>query len=560
MKHPVIAIGLDAADPEFLEPWMEQGHLKTLARIRQSGAYAHIHGYVNYKTTPQVEFSSTEPLWVQFSTGCLPEKTGFWDTITYDPKTYSVGCDAYHGGYDYQEYKPFYSLGDKYRVAAFDVPVSGLADQVNGLQVLGWGGHFPFVPSVSEPANLLPSIVEKYGTNPVLRRDSGNWWSDKYKAWVQQAIADSLTTRTQILRELLEQERWDLFVTGLGETHTAGHDLYDRSQPDHLLHGRLTQNGTQPDLMLQAYQRVDQALGEVLKSAPQDAYVMIFSVHGMGANLTDQMSMFFLAELLYRYNFPGQVALAPGKVGTTPIPPIAKPIRGSWAGEIWRKIHEPNPIKRVLNNWLPKQFLEEGKFGLLSPYPLLRDRVELGWMPAFWYKPLWPKMKAFAMPAFADGHIRINLKGREQDGIVEPEEYDQVCQELEEMLLRLTDGRTGKPLVREVVRTRINPLDMDPKLPDPDLVVCWHEIPTDVVDSPDYGRIGPIALNRPGGHRARGFMMIQGPGIEAGTVVADGAPVDLPATILNLMGAPIPDYFDGKPLLEPAKAAPTVQV
>jgi len=559
VKHPVIAIGLDAADPAFLEPWMEQGYLKNLACLRQKGAYGRIHGYVNYHTKQTVEFSSTEPLWVQFSTGCLPDKTGFWDTITYDPQTYGVGCDAIHGGYDYQEYEPFYALGKDYRVAAFDVPVSGLSKGVNGFQVLGWGGHFPFVPSISEPAHLLPQIIEKYGKNPVLRRDSGNWWNDQYKDWVRQAIAHSLTTRTQILRELLEQERWDLFITGFGETHTAGHDLYDRSQPDHLLHHHLTCNGTEPDPMLEAFQRVDQAVGNVLQSAPKDAYIMVFSVHGMGANLTDQLSMFFLAEVLYRYNFPGKVALAPGKLGTTPPPPVTQPIRGSWGGEIWRKIDEPNPVKRFLNNWMPKQLMEEGQLGLLSPYPLMRERVELGWMPAFWYKPLWPQMKAFAMPAFADGHIRINLKGREQHGIVEAEDYDQVCRELEDILYRLVDGRTGKPLVKQVVRTRMNPLDTDPKLPDPDLVVCWHEIPTDVVDSPDVGRIGPISLNRPGGHRARGFMMLQGPGIEAGTVVDDGAPIDLAPTILNLMGAPIPDYFDGKPLLDPAKVASKVE-
>lgn len=558
MKHPVVAIGLDAADPAFLEPWMDKGYLKNLARIRQGGAYGQLHGYVNYKTGP-VEFSSTEPLWVQFSTGCLPEKTGFWDTVTYDPKTYTVGCDAYYGGYDYKEYEPFYALGDDYRVAAFDVPVSGLSKNLNGVQVLGWGGHFPFVPSVSEPANLLPEIMENYGPNPVLRRDSGNWWHDKYKAWVQQAIADSLATRTKICHDLMQRDRWDLFIAGFGETHTAGHDLYDRSQADHLLYEHNSQNGTAPDLMLEAYQRVDQAVGEVLKAAPEDAYIMVFSVHGMGANLTDQLSMFFLAEVMYRYNFPGKVALAPGQLGTTPPPPVAKPIRNSWAGEIWRKVYEPNPLKRLLNNWIPKQFLEQGQHGLLSPYPLLRDRVELGWMPAFWYKPLWPQMKAFALPAFADGHIRINLKGREKDGIVDPADYDQVCSEIEAVLYRLTDGRTGKPLVDRVVRTRLNPLDNDPKLPDPDLVVCWHEIPTDVVDSPDYGRIGPVTLNRPGGHRARGMLLLQGPGVEAGTVIQDGAPVDLAPTILNLMGAPIPDYLDGKPLIQPAELATPVE-
>lgn len=559
MRHPVIAIGLDAADPVILEKWMAQGYLKNLNKIRQSGTYGRLSNTVNYQGG-QAEFSSTEPLWVQFSTGCLPDKTGFWDTVTYDPKTYELRCDSFHGGYNYQEYEPFYALGNSYKVAAFDVPVSGLSKRLNGIQILGWGGHFPFVPSVSEPAHVLPEIVQTYGPNPILRKDSGKWWDSKYTAWVQRAIADSLTTRTQIIRDLLKRDQWDLFVTGFGETHTAGHDLYDCSQPDHPLYQTRTQNGTTPDPMLQAFERVDQAIGEILAEVPDDAYVLCFAVHGMQANLTDQLSMFFLSEIMYRYNFPGQMALAPGKVGD-PLPPyVSKPIRRSWGGEIWRKVNEPNPIKRFLNTWLPKRFLQKSQHGLWSPYPLMDKRVELGWMPGFWYKPLWPKMKAFSIPAFADGHIRINLQGREKDGIVSPAEYDDLCRDITDMLLRLTDGRTGKPLVKDVVRTRLSPLDDDPKLPDADLVVVWHEIPTDTVDSPDLGRIGPITLNRPGGHRAQGFLMAKGPGIESGSVLKDGAAVDLAPTILTLMEAPLPDYFDGKPLIDRVTAPSKVSV
>lgn len=555
MNRPVIAIGLDAADPAVIEKWMDQGHLKNLARIRQNGAYGRLHNKVNYETGRSAEFSSTEPLWVQFSTGCLPDKTGFWDTVRYDHQTYGMRCDAIHGGYDYKEYEPFYALGDKYRVAAFDVPVSALSKNLNGVQILGWGGHFPFVPSVSEPADLLPEIEAKYGKNPVLRQDSGKWWDDKYQVWVQNAIAKSLEARTKICRELLQREKWDLFVAGFGETHTAGHDLYDRSQPDHPLYEERTKGGTVADPMLEAFKRADEAVGKILEVAPPDAYIVCFAVHGMGANLSDQLSMFFIAEILYRFNFPGKMALAPGKTDKAPGKPITRPIRGSWGGEIWRKIYEPNPIKKFLNNWLPKQFLKkDSELGLLSPYNLMGGKVELGWMPAFWYKPLWPKMRAFAIPAFADGHIRINLKGREKDGIVDVSEYEQVCEELTQMLYRLTDGRTGKALVKDVIRTRKDPMDPNPKLPDPDLVVVWHEIPTDTVDSPDLGRIGPITLNRPGGHRDRGFMMVQGHGIEAGTAIEGGAAVDLAPTILTLMDAPLPDYFDGRSLLKPTPA------
>ena len=547
MKTPIIAIGLDAADPNIIEPWMSEGYLPNLSKIKQEGIYGRLHNSVNYRGG-SAEFSSTEPLWVMMATGCLPDKTGFWDTITYNPATYEVGCDPIYGGYDYQEYKPFYALGDSYRVAAFDVPVTRVASGVNGVQITGWGGHHPFYPSESQPKDVLPQIVQKYGSNPVYRKDNGIWWDTKYRQWVMQSVKDSVATRTQICRDLLQQEPWDLFITGFGETHTLGHDLYNMSQSDHPLYPYTNQKDSLGDPMLKGYQQVDRAVGKILELAPENAYILLFAVHGMGANLTDLLSMMLLPEVLYRFNFPGQVAISRGDINQ-PVPPIiTNKIRNGWSAEVWRQAYEPNPIKKFWHTWTHKKFLRSSKNGLDSPYPLFDNNTELGWMPARWYKPLWPTMKAFALPAYADGHIRLNLKGRDRDGIVEPSAYDKLCDHLSEVLYRLKDGRTGKPLVKQVVKTRQSPLETDPKLPDPDLIVVWHDIPTDVIDSPDIGRIGPITYNRPGGHREHGFLLAKGPQIRANSNLSAGRAVDIGATILELMGADIPSYFDGQPL------------
>jgi predicted AlkP superfamily phosphohydrolase/phosphomutase len=553
MKNPVIAIGLDAADPLLLEKWMSQGYLPNLSQVREQGIYGRLHNSVNYQTG-SAEFSSTEPLWVMMTTGCLPDKTGFWDTITYNPETYGVRCDPVYGGYDYQEYKPFYALGNEYRVAAFDVPVTRVCPGVNGIQITGWGGHHPFYPSESQPEQLLSQIVAQYGENPVYRKDNGIWWDKKYFRWVTESVKNSVATRSQICRDLLQQGPWDLFITAFGETHTLGHDLYNLSQPDHPLYPYTNQKETLGDPMLEGFAQVDRAVGEIIAAAPENAYVLLFAVHGMGANLTDLLSMMLLPEVLYRYNFPGKVALGYGDIQQSPPPIISRNIRNGWSAEVWRQIYEPNPLKKFWQTWTPKKFLRSSKHGLLSPHPLLENHVELGWMPALWYTPLWSQMKAFALPAYADGHIRINLKGRDRDGIVEPGEYEAVCNELTELLYRLQDGRSKQPLVKQVVRTRKSPQENDPKLPDPDLIVVWHEIPTDVIDSPDLGRIGPITYNRPGGHRENGFLLAKGPGIEPGSDLSEGRAVDIGATVLNLMGAKTPDYFDGKPLLNPLSA------
>ncbi len=551
-KSPVIAIGLDAADPTLIEKWIESGDLPNLRAISEQGTYSRLNNKVNYETARDVEFSSTEPLWAMCLTGCLPDKTGFWDTVTYDPKTYGVRCDPIYGGYDYKEYLPFYALAETQKILAFDVPVSKAVPGVDGIQITGWGGHHPFVSSESIPSNVFPDIIAKYGENPVYRKDNGYWWSDQYFNWVTSSVEQSVNTRVKIFDELMDKGPWDLFLTAFGETHTLGHDLFHTSDPKHPLYPYHNKMSTVGDPMLNGFKQVDAAVGELLSRAPKDAYIAVFALHGMDVNHTDLLSMMFLGEVMYRFNFPGKYGLTPGNINQPPGAVIHKNIRNGWPGEVWRQINEPNPLKKLWNTWVPKRFLDDGKDGLVSPYKLEKEGNELAWMPAMGYSALWPKMKAFCIPGFADGHVRINLKGRERDGIVELEEYDSLCEEITEMLYKLRDGRTQKPLVKQVVRTRSNPMDDNEKLPESDLLVVWHDLFTDVVDSPDLGRIGPITYNRSGGHRERGFLMLKGPGISSDSIVKNGRAVDVGATILDLMDVDIPDYFDGKSLINKA--------
>jgi predicted AlkP superfamily phosphohydrolase/phosphomutase len=553
MKKPVIAIGLDSAEPLVLETWMAQGYLKNLSQLRQWGTYGRLNNFVEYCNKP-IETSSTERLWVMFLTGCLPHKTGGWESVKYDEKTYGITHGIINGGYDFQEYSPFYALGDDYRVAVFDAPSTVLSERVNGLQILGWGGHAPHTPSHSLPPEILPTLIGKYGKNPVLHKDYGYWWDRAYLDRMQESIKISVERRVAICRDLLKQEKWDLFLTIFGDTHTAGHDFWHFSQPDHPFYLEQKKEVAGSDPMLSAFEEVDRAIGEILASVPEDAYVLVFSVHGMGSNATDTLCMAFLPELLYRFNFPGKAAIASGKLGVTPPPPITHPIRKTWTGQIWQLKYESNPIKRLLRRWAPSKldkFLDsQSPFDLVSPYKLREQSSALYWNPTMWYQPLWSQMKAFAIPGFSDGCIRINLKGREPNGIVEPSEYDALCNELTEKFSRLTDGRTGKPLVKQVVRTRYSASDCRPNLPDADLVVLWHEQPTDVVDSPDFGRIGPLTYYRTGGHRSQGFLLAKGEGITPGSNLGEAEVVDLAPTILELMGAEIPAYLDGKPVLK----------
>ena len=67
----------------------------------------------------------------------------------------------------------------------------------------------------------------------------------------------------------------------------------------------------------------------------------------------------------------------------------------------------------------------------------------------------------------------------------------------------------------------------------------------DVVDHPAAGRIGPVPFKRSGSHVHRGFLMAPEPGVGAGARLPEAHALDIPPTILTLLGAPVPAHFDG---------------
>jgi hypothetical protein len=86
----------------------------------------------------------------------------------------------------------------------------------------------------------------------------------------------------------------------------------------------------------------------------------------------------------------------------------------------------------------------------------------------------WCRKRAFAVPSNnMTGAIKINLKGREPEGLVEPGvEYEALRQEIIDALLALENPETGRSAVQWVAR--VEDLYQGTRLRDmPDLLVEW---------------------------------------------------------------------------------------
>ena len=167
MNKPVISIFLDALEYEWLERWVSEGHLPTLARLRGESARCRLRGV--HPFTGELPNPA-------FLTSTHPGKLGYWGGFDYDALTYQP---KYVRSYDYKKVRKFYDYTPGLKVCQFDLPKAGFARVAEGLQVLNWGAHGSLNDSSSNPPELFDQIVSVYGVHPALEKDHLEPWQTR---------------------------------------------------------------------------------------------------------------------------------------------------------------------------------------------------------------------------------------------------------------------------------------------------------------------------------------------------------------------------------------------
>jgi predicted AlkP superfamily phosphohydrolase/phosphomutase len=169
----------------------------------------------------------------------------------------------------------------------------------------------------------------------------------------------------------------------------------------------------------------------------------------------------------------------------------------------------------------------------------------------------WSRTEAFGLRADHQGYLRINLQGREAEGIVRPAAYEELCDRISTGLTSFRDVATGRPVVAEVSRPLdvFGPGDQADRLPD--LVVRWADGPAaqhDALGSDGLGRIaratpGRVPNGRSGNHRAEGFFIATGRDVAEGERREEIADIlDLAPTALQILGASCRAELAGRPI------------
>lgn len=324
---------------------------------------------------------------------------------------------------------------------------------------------------------------------------------------------------------LLPEQPFDLVWLTFCAAHVAGHQFWDLSQldPAGLDDAAARLLGT---TLEDVYVAVDAAIGRVVASLPAGADLVVLSPVGMDVN-TSRADL--LPEMLRAVLDP---PAAPAGTGADEVAP------SGLASSIWRlRAAVPGGLRAKVARALPETVALD-----------LTARLELRGVD-------WSTTRAFAHPAENQGYVRLNLRGRERDGIVEPDDAKAVMDEIAEGLLTFRD-LDGEPAVRSVERVadRFGSGDRAHLLPD--LIVRWSERPATRLEGVRSERFGTVRRHgvgsgRSGNHTEGDAWALLVPG--ASRLVEPSRPPrleDVAATAAALAGDD-PSDLAGEPLLEP---------
>jgi predicted AlkP superfamily phosphohydrolase/phosphomutase len=418
-------------------------------------------------------------VWPSFYTGKAPGDHGVYHILQWDLEAMRLRRLAEEWFYC----EPFWIELERAGLNAtvVDAPVSFPTHLKQGIEVSNWGVHNPFCPFATNRAGMARDIKHRFGKHPM-----GYEIPVKKPARELVGLRDRLIAGAKIKGELsrwvLGARSWDFFMTVLGEAHHGGHTLWPVEGP--------VGEAVPPNALREVYRAVDDALGVVLDALDlADTTVIIFSPHGMGPNHSKEyLTQVVVDRVNSKFMQGNQNAAARG----IPL--------------------EQHSLIRSLRYRVPVRLQN----AIARSVPLaLRDFVIDRSLTAGHD---WAQTPAIAVRGDVNGYVRLNLRGRERDGMLDSEGRRRYEDLLRDCMLSLRSAESGNPVVREVYKS-------EEKFPGgrhdflPDLIVAWSdERPPLEVHSPMLGTIRGLDDTGPRGHhRSEGFMITLDPGLEHGT-------------------------------------------
>jgi predicted AlkP superfamily phosphohydrolase/phosphomutase len=527
----VLVVGFDACEVTLVDRWADAGRLPNFARLRSRSRVFDLD-------SPMTSLPGA--IWPEISTG----RTAARDAHFYVPQQLRSGESRLRATRP-DEMEPehyFWTVASRAgrRVAVIDPVQAVPAPRFNGVQLIEWGLHDRTFDVQSDPPEFLEALRARHGDHPVQSCDRHGESVAGYRALVQGLLA-GVAAKGEFASALLAREPWDLFHCTFSESHCAGHQFWHFTDPRHPWHAR----AIPPDLrdaLFDVYQGIDAALGKVLDAAGDDAQVLAVFSHGMDLYFDGPQ---LLPEFLARLGYASGGSRATG-IGLRMLRRYVT--------------YLPRPVKAAIKRVVRSRALQAPIAAagcLVDPFQS-RDT------------------RAAQVSNNRCGGIRLNLRGREPYGSIEPGiEAQRALADLARELRALRDPASGEPIVADVFTAEARfGADRHRDLPDLMCVFRTDLGMLETCESPAVGRIrAPIYhphAPRTGDHTPHSACWASGDGIVPASATGRGNVQDIAPTVLALLGLARPDWMDGRsldvvgatpsltPMREPGVAHPIV--
>lgn len=491
---------IDAASVSLLERMLKQGRLPALGGLRERGVWHELVAPEGSSAAHYSAYSGLEPADHGVATNLV------WSAAEQRLRSLGRVGTAPLVWERFPDRSPCLVI-DPYAVRPPHRPPPGML-------LGGWQAANHLNRSWSVPAGLSCRLETLFGSTPDARevygRNNPNDLLRLRRSLLTQPgrVADAATF-------LLAEQRFTVAWLTFTAAHVGGHRLWDLTQLDREVDDRTRR--VLGSALEEIYQSVDAALGKILTSLPEGSDVIVTSPIGMEAN-TSRIE--FLPDML-------DAVLNPD-AGSSP------ERHNSGGAAIWRiRAAVPQRARSRAADLLPDRLAQ----GLL-------ERLEMG-------RRDWAHTRAFTLPAESIGFVHLNLRGRERDGIVAPEQAEDVLDEIAAGLLgfRDPDGVPAVSAVRRYARS-FGPGPYADRLPD--LAVHWNDRLASSVTSMHSERFGTVhrrgSRGRTGEHPGGGAWALLVPG--SSRVRPPARPprlVDVAATFAAAAGADLTDLA-GEPL------------
>jgi predicted AlkP superfamily phosphohydrolase/phosphomutase len=495
---PLVILGIDAGDPDLLVRWAEEGYLPTIASLMERGCWGRTSG---------AELVCEHGVWTSLMSGMSRGNHGYYYFRQLEPGSYNLKLTT---GRDIDA-PPFWShlRGCGKKVAIIDASDVDLVPELDGIQLLNWAVHNPLFPPSTAPAALLDEVRRVFGPQLVIQEQLR---ASREVDWpLYRQMIGRLEKKGALCRYLLAQDQFDLIVAVFGEPHTGIHQFWKYVSKDR-----------QPDAkeplsaaIRTLYQATDRQIGLLLEQLPADANVIVLSSVG----IVDMYPHMGLMEAFCR-KLGYQAAPESSANGRRSLRPL----------DIARRL-VPEPVRVMMSRGLSRDARER----------LLADQFRTGTD--------WSKTTVCALPSVYTGFLRVNLRGREPQGIVAPgAEYEALLQRVEDDLRQLVDPHTGEPAIGEITRASALFGDGPPDVL-PDLFVDWQ--PTTRFRERVLHPRAELTQQEPEflretDHSHYGFVVAAGPQIGERGEFGELPLLDLAPTFLSLLGESAPLRMSGQ--------------